>query len=335
MKVLNTFIISFFILLFSGCGGPKPSTVKKAPPVWVSTILPNDTSTKMYGMAISENREIAIKNALADMVARQGISIESTFQSKEVVEKYYSSSIVKYDMKSEVSKIKVNNYKVVKSYRISYKEFAVMIETDKLKFIKGLKENLLNNRKIINQEYDSLLNQDVLHRYNAKKTLSIRASKLLPQILIISTLDKNFDKDANINFVLEKKKKFLIASNNLKFYIFGNKKSILFVDKIKNNLAQNGFNIANTKKNAVLVKLHTIDNIGTSKTNIAVLSIKVSVSDNSKHIGGKNIIIKERYNNSIRSVYKNASIHFETDIQEMGIKELIGINLDNYDKELK
>ena len=331
--IFNIFIVTIFILSLSACGGTTPSVAKKKPlPSWISAVLPNDTRTKMYGLAIAEDRDMAIKSALSDMIAKQGTTIESSFDSKEVVEQFYSSSVVKFDIKSSVSKIKVNNYKVIKSYRINYNEFAVMIETDKIKFIQGLKNDFDVEKKAIDQEYDTLANQDILHRYNGKKTLANRASKLIPLILMLSTLDKSIDKDVKMKFVLAKKKAFLDEANSLKFYISGNKKSMPFVDKLKNNLAHNGFNVVNSKENAVLIKLDTNDNVNGSKVNIVVITIKISVHNISKRIGGKTIIIKERYNNSLQSVYKNASIHFKQDIKSKGIKDLIGMNLDTTSK---
>jgi len=330
MKLFNTFVITLSVLFLAGCGGSTPSPAKKKapPPVWTSSVLPNDTSTKMFGMAIAQNRDMAIKAALADMIARQGTTIEANYHSKEVVEKFSSSSVVNYDIKSEVSKIRVNNYKVVKSYRMSYKEFAVMIETDKKKFLQGLKNDLIAKKKVIVQTADSLSAQDALTRYNTRKELFETSSKLVPMILMIANLDKSFDKNSNLNFVSLKQKEFLSEKNSLKFYVRKNAKSAVFADKIKNYLANIGMNVVNSKKNAVLIKLDTSDNINNSSVRIAVLTLKVSVFDHSKRIGGKTIIMKERYNSSIKSVYKNAAIHFEQDIKSKGVNELIGINLD-------
>lgn len=330
MNLFNIFILIFAVMFLSGCGGATPSPLKKkAPtPAWITSILPDDTATKMFGMATAKNREMAIKAALADMIAREGTTIEANYHSKEVVKNFSSSSVVNYDIKSEVSKIPVNNYKVIKSYKLSYKEFAVMIETDKKKFIQGLKDDLMTKKKTITQRDDSLKSQDALTRYNGKKELSTTSSKLVPMILMIAHLDKNFNKDANLNFVSQEQKHFLDEKNSLKFYVKGNDKSTVFADKIKNYLAQMGMNVVNSEKNAVLVKLETSDNVNNSSVSIAVINLKVSVYDKSQHIGGKTIIMKERYNSSMASVYKNAAIHFEQDMKSKGINELIGINLD-------
>jgi len=333
--MLNKLFKSFLFLIstaliFSGCGGSSaaPAAKPKVMPAWISAPLPSDNEKFMYGIGIESNRETAIKAALSDMIAKLGTTIESSFESNQEVQGAYAKSTIKNQIKSGVSKIKINNYRVVKSYKINYREFAVMIETDKQKLVKGLKENLKAQKKSIMQKSASLKGSDALTRYNTKKELSQEASKLLSETFIIAELDKSFDKQIYLDFIAKKQKEFLIESKNLKFYVSGNKKSAKFVDSIKNYLAQNGFNVANSKKNAIEIKIKTTDNINRSSSmRIAVLTMNVSVFDNSQRIGGKSVIIKERYNGSDANVYKNASIHLEQDIKSQGINEVIGINL--------
>jgi len=335
----NSLLKSFLLLtstalIFSGCGGsssaaaPAAKPTPKVTPAWVTAPLPSDNENFMYGMSVESDRESAIKAALSDMIAKLGTTIESSYESNQEVQGAYASSTIKNQIKSGVSKIKINNYKVIKSHKVSYREFAVMIETDKQKLVKGLKENLQTQKKNIVQRSDALSGSDALTRYNVKKELSSEAGKLLPVVFIISDLDKSFDKQKNLNFVTKKQKEFLSESKKLRFYVSGNKKSAKFADSIKNYLAQNGYNVTSSKKNAVQIKIKTTDNISRSNSmRIAVLTVNVSVFDKNQRIGGKSVIVKERYNGSSASVYKNASIHLEQDIKSQGINEVIGINL--------
>lgn len=326
-KLVNSFLFLIFTaLFFSGCGGSFPAPIVKAIPVpeWINAPLPSDNNQVMYGMGIEYDRESAIKAALSDMVSKLGTTIESSFKSNQEVHGNYASSTVKNQIKSDVSKIKINNYKVIKSHKLSYREFAVMIETDKQEFVNGLKENLEANKKTISQKSSSLIGSDALTRYNTKKELSISASKLLSEVLIISQLDKSFDKNSNLEFITNKEKEFLAESRNLKFYVSGNNNSSKFVDTIKNYLAQNGYNVTNSPYNSIEIKVNATDRIS---SNIVVLNLNVSVFDNSQRIGGKSVILKERYNGSLTSAYKSASIHLEQDINSQGINQVIGINL--------
>ena len=117
ISVFNTFLVSIFILIFSGCGGSTPTPAKKTipTPAWVNSILPHDNDKQMFGMAIGKNREAAIQAALNNMVSRLGITIESSFQSKEKLENSYLQVSAENTIKADVSEIKINNYKVIKS----------------------------------------------------------------------------------------------------------------------------------------------------------------------------------------------------------------------------
>ncbi|PHQ65993.1 MAG: hypothetical protein COB99_00910 [Sulfurimonas sp.] len=317
-------------LIFTGCGGsslaatPAAKPAPKVLPAWISAPLPSDNDKFMYGMSVESDREGAIKAALSDMIAKLGTTIESTYESNEEVQGAFVSSNVKNQIKSGVSKVKINNYKVIKSHKVSYREFAVMIETDKQKFVKGLKENLEVQKKSISQKYADLKGRDALTRYNTKKELSQSASELVSEVLIIAELDKSFNKKENLDFINKKEKEFLAESTSLKFFVSGNRKSAKFADSIKNYLAQNGYNVTSSKRNAVQIKINTTDRIS---GRIAILTVNVGVFDKKQRIGGKSVIVKERYNGSMASAYKNASIHLEQDIKSQGINEVIGINL--------
>jgi len=326
--IKSSLVLISTVFMFAGCGGsyaaPAPKPAPKVLPAWINAPLPSDNDKVMYGMSVASDRDSAIKAALSDMISKLGTTIESTYESNEEVQGAFVSSNIKNQIKSGVSKVKINNYKVIKSHKVSYREFAVMIETDKQKLVKGLKENLEVKKKSITQKYDSLKGRDALTRYNTKKELSKEASELLSEVLIISELDKSFNKKSNLDFISKKQKEFLSESKSLKFVVSGNKNSAKFVDSIKNYLAQNGFNVTNSKNKAVQIKVKTTDRLSGK---IAVLNVNVSVYDKSQRIGGKTVIVKERYNGSKASAYKNASIHLEQDIKSQGINEVIGINL--------
>ncbi|MBU0720065.1 LPP20 family lipoprotein [bacterium] len=337
MRLKSLLTVALLGLVFSGCGSsPTPPVVQKPKelPAWVMAPVKDDASY-MYGVAIESDRDASIKAALSDMVAKLGTTLESSYESNQEVQGSYNKSTIKNQIKSEISKIKINNYEVVKSERISYREFAVMIKSDKQKFVQGLIELLDTKKKSIELKMDALKNKDALTKYNEKKELSSQAGTLLPNVLIIGGLrssippETRFEKEEYLSFISEMEKEFGKEQKSLTFYISGDSNSLDFVNNIKNYLANQGFTVVNTKKeNSVLVQLGTTDNINTSSSiKIAVLKLNIEVFSNSQRIGGKAIILKERFNGSESSVYKNASIHLEQDIKSKGINEIIGINL--------
>ena len=334
-NIINFLLLISIAFIFNACVGSQVSARvdlslnQKTMPAWISSPLPSDNENFLYGMSVEADRDSAIKAALSDMVAKLGTTIESSYESSQEVQGAYSNLIVKNKIKSDISKIKINNYKVIKSHKVSYREFAVMVETDKRKFVKGLKENLEIEKKKIDQEINFVKESDALSRYKTKKELSSKAYELLPSILIIAQLDKAFNKSENLEFISKKQKEFSSESKRLKFYVSGDSRSEKFIDTVKNHLAHKGYNVTNSKRDAVEIKINTSDNINKGHfIDIAVINLQISVFENSKRIGGKSLILKERFNNSKNSVYKNASIHFEQDIKSLGISDVIGIELD-------
>jgi hypothetical protein len=323
-------VLAVFIL--TGCGGAsvspsaKSSVVhKQKRPAWVDGVLPNDTQRYMYGLGIESNRQKAIKAALSDMVAKLGTTIESNYESSDVViNNSYSTSKVKNQIKTQIAKIKINNYEVVKSHKISYREFAVMVRSDKRKLLNGLKEALKEHKRELEQKRKMLRGSDALTRYNKTKELSKEAKEMFAEVLIISQLDAGFDKNKEIKYINSIEDEALQEQKNLKFYIHGDRKTKKFAQIIKNYLAKNSYVVSNSKRGAVDIKLSMKEYV---RSGIAVLTLDVNIFDKANHIGGKSVIIKERYNGSKQSVYKNAAIHFEQDMDSVGIDELIGLHL--------
>ena len=336
IKFLNILVYISVVLVIFGCGGytpaPEVKQVKKEYPSWINSPKPDDNGY-MYGVGIEENRQNAIKSALNDMVAKLGVTLESSYISNQEVQGSYFKTDIKNQIKSDIAKIKINNYEIAKSKQISYREFAVMIKVDKKKFLNGLEESLKSKKQNIELEYNALKNTDILKRYNVKKSLAKQAKDMTSTVLIASEIKtvQKFDKKVYLDFIVKMQKAFIKEKKSLNFYLYGDKKSQDFVNKLKNNLAKHDFKIVNKKtKNSIVIKISSSDNIKKySSKKIATIKVTIKAFNNSQQIGGKSVILKERYNGSRLSVYKNAAIHFEQDIKELGLNEAVGINLDS------
>jgi len=316
------------LLLLVGCGAtPAPTKIKTPPPGWVYDVSPVDTQTTMYGIGIGKNREDAINIALNDMVSKLSVTLQSSFKSKEKVEDSYQTSTVTSNIEADIAKIKINNYKVIRSYRINYREFAVMIETDKQQFIRGIKENFEEKYKNILQRFKNVVSANIIERYNTKKQLSKEAKQLESSIFIISELDPIFQKKKYLQFISEMQNAFLKESHNLKFSVKGDRNSKLFIEKIKNNLVEKHFVLTHSNKNAIKIYLQTDKRLSNSLVKIITYTIHISVYDYKNRIGGKITVIKERYTDK-RHAYETAGIHFNQLIQKDGINSIIGIPLD-------
>jgi len=325
--------IQYFILLllfstFVGCGVPTPTPkeVKTPPPSWVYGVPPADSKTKMYGIGIGRDRESAIKTALNSMVSRLSITLKSSFKSREKVEDSYHTSRVINNIEANIAKIKINNYKVIRAYRVNYKEFAVMIESDKKRFIKGLEEDLQERYKDIFEQLRDVKKDTILVRYNREKILNKEAKKLQSSLFIISELDPYFDNRRYLDLILRVKSTFLEEKHNLKFYVEGDDNSKIFVEKIKNNLVKKGFNLSESEKRGIRVVVKTEKRLSNIFVKIITYTIHITVYDGRRQIGGQTTVIKERDTDS-QHAQDMAAIAFNESIKKRGITSVLGVEI--------
>ncbi|QFR50060.1 hypothetical protein FJR48_10125 [Sulfurimonas lithotrophica] len=320
-------ILLGFNLFFSGCGSSKPQVPKKVDtPKWVK-IQPNDTSAFTYGIGIDKTREDALKSALNDVISKLGIKVESSFTNKQIVDGYYSKSISTSDIKTDVAKIRITNYKIEKSHRISYREYAVLVKVDNKKFFNTLKQDIDQIKKDIETKLEESADSDAITRYNIKKKMSKECERLLSNSLVAYELNKSFNKNKYFNFVSDVKESYYSEANSLRFFISADKNSKDFAQVIKRQLIDNGFSVTNNKNlKAVIIKLNTTDNIASAQK-IVTIKLNIKVTDEQKNVGSNTLVLKERLKKSKSSIYNTAAIHFNQDVAQEGIENILGIGI--------
>jgi len=326
------FLSVLSVLVFYGCSVSTSSANLKSSfqklPDWI-TSPNNGDETYIYGIGIEKDRESAVNSALVDMVSKLGVKIESTFQTNEKVQYDISRTIVTNQIKADIEKIKISNYKVVQTQRLGYSEYAVMVKSNKEELSKSLRKSLKREMKEIKLRLKSSKDKDTLSKYNEVKSILKESKSLNPMIMVVSALDKGFEDKAYFDFMQKIEDRFRYEENSLNFYVIGDKNSEVFIRKIKNYLINNKLNVVDKKRDeSILIRIKTTYTINNdSVIDIAVLTLIIEVYDKYNLIGGNSIILKERYNGSIKSAFKNAAIHLQEDIKSQGIQEVVGINL--------
>lgn len=324
---LYLLVIVSLAFIFTGCGSPKVAPPKKVElPSWIKK-QPQDTKQTTYGLGIDKNREDALKSALNDVISKLGIKLESNFSNKQIVDGYYSRTITTSDIKTDVSKIRVTNYDVEKSHRVSYREYAVLVKVDNKKFFSSLKKDIDKMKKDIKNEYTNSMKLDSISRYRVKKSISKECDRLLSNTLVAKELYSNFNTKPYFDFVSKMKKDFKNEVNSLNFYISGDSNSKNFTQIIKQQLLDNGFNVSKSKKaNSVKIFLNSTDDFS-KKSNIVTVKLNIKVNDANKVVGTNSLVLKERYKNSKSKVYNSAAIHFKQDIESLQIEKVLGIGI--------
>jgi len=326
-KTISFFLLGILLFVFSACGSSKVAPPKKVEtPKWVS-IQPKDTSSFTYGLGIAKNREEALTSALNDVVSKLGVKVESSFTNKQIVNGYYSKSISTNNIKADVAKIRVTNYQVEQSHRISFREYAVLLKVDNKKFFNTLKQDIIRAKNTISNSLQKANNLDAISRYKTKKAMSKACEKLLSNTLVAHELNASFDKNSYFNFVANVKDSYYSEVNRLNFYVYGNANAQNFIALIKKELLENGFNVSNKMKhNSLKVNLHATDNIKINQKIVAI-KLNIKVSDAGKTVGSNVLTMKERYKSSKSSIYSAAAVHFEQDLNTQGVEKILGIGI--------
>ena len=320
----------------AGCGKPPPPpSALEAPkvyPSWYMNPQSNDTEY-MYATGNGENKDEAVRNALSNMISELGVTIESSYESNTEVKVSYSESInkeIKSKVKANVSKIRISNYEIVSAEKMSYKETVVMVRSDKLKFSQSLKKELDIAFDTIAQEEKALQSKDNLQKYNTYTELVGKAQALTSMIMVLSTVDGSFDQVRYIKTIAKLQESLLRAKAKLTFYVTGDKDSRYFETKIKNFISEKGLNLASkSSSDTVNIMLNTEVEIShvTNTLKVASFMVDIKAFANQNRIGGKTLVLKERYSDSITTSYKNAAIHLEQDMKEQSAEDVIGLSI--------
>ena len=334
MKRFTLFLLFALALVLGGCGGAKPAVPKQpsqkaALPAWYLN-PPKDTPAIMYGVGSGEDRDGAIKAALVDMVSKLGVSIESTMQTKqESFGKYYAESINKSDIKSRVSQIKINNYEVADAKRISYRQFVVLVKTDKRKFAQGLKKEIDTKLSELEKRYKTALQSDRISRFNTLKQTAKEAKALLSNIYILAQLDPTLNEKSYLQRVQKLQDAFAKEKNTLLFSLhITNNKASVFAERIANYLTEQGLHVGDSAK-ALQIYISAADTVADSAIGkIGVVKVDVKVYDGKRYVGGSNRVYKVRLTGGKESLYRRAATEFVQDLEKEGFKKVLGINLD-------
>ncbi len=330
-KTLLTALFIALGLLVTGCGkkpAPAPHAKPKPLPAWYLN-PPKDDAHYLYGVGSAEDRDSALKAALVDMISKLGVSIESSMESsQETIGKFYANSVNKSNIKAQVSQIKINNYEVVKAERISYRQFVILVKTDKKELASGLKKEVDRKLQEMEKQFAQSKSYDRIKRYNTLKALSKEASALLPTIYIVAQLDPSFDEKSYTKRIERIRNAFEKEKNALVFNLHPTTSHAKeFTKRIADFLTQKGFRLENSKR-ALRIRIGVRDSIVRSSIGkIGVVKVDVKVYDGNKLVGGNTQEIKLRYNGSKEALYRRAAIEFTKELETQGLKSTLGIAL--------
>lgn len=331
IKQLSVLVFATAVLVSCG-GAPAPLIVKdKELPSWFTNPKQNDAAY-IYAVAGGKSDEEAKAKALAAMIAKLSVNVQSSFEKNSVVTRHgrnaTSDETLTSKIKTEVGKIGISNYEVVKSEKLGYKNHVAMVKASKQKLVTTLKKSLKAKMKALDLKVNSLSRQDVLKQLFSYKEAYETATGLTTEIMVTGELDKSFNTAENLKYINTIYGKYLNAKESVKFYVTADKDSSAFADKIKDALAQD-YAVVNSMSNGA-IKIHCSVSVSQARSPIGLIStmdLKIDVQSKGKNIGGNSLVVKAKTKSNKQATLSRGALSFGKEIKEKGIIEILGVRL--------
>lgn len=333
-KIFFIISVGLLLLIASGCTSKKRVVVaeKKVLPNWYSN-PPKSTSTELYAVGSGRDRQAAITDALTQMVSTLSVSVSSKFSAKTVVkEGSVNSSSGTYidESTSEVKEVRISNYELVDSQNLGFKNFVVLVKSNKRKLFLGMKKEIEQNFKIIEKEKESVKNLNMVKQLSFYKKSRDSLSSLPNTLTIMKELDGTFSGNEYLDKAEAIKAKYENIRASITFNIESNANAKNLIAPIAKGISAKKLNIAKGSGNKhfnIFIKAD-IKRASAYGFTLARSAITLFVKDYKGNIIGSNKLnITGQSNDDFDIAKENVALKLNALIVKDGIAKVIGLEL--------
>ena len=317
-----------------GCGSSAPAPVvekEKPLPGWFTNPKQNDTQY-LYAVAGGTSDQEAKAKALAAMVEKLAVSVQSSFEKQTTITRHgrnaSSNETLTSNIKTEVGKISISNYEVVHSDKLGYKNHVCMVKANRSKLVATLKKSLKSKMDALDIKVKNIGRQDILKQLFSYVQAYETAKGLTTEIMVTGELDKSYNTKKSLEYINAIYSKYLNVKSSVKFYITSTRDASAYADKIKDALAQDYNVVSRATRGAINIRC----SLSMSQANspigmIATMDIKLDVLSNGRSIGGNTMSIKAKAKGNRAATLSRGALSFGKEIKEKGIITILGIKL--------
>ena len=182
----------------SGCAStPVSSIIEKAPSAVAKSIYPHwylhpmaNTEQQFFGYGTADSPEQAEKSALAHLLERLYVQVQSSFSQQKISEtdyREYTFQSTKSDLQTQSAKLPISQYQRLNSAQINHAEFAVEVSVDKRDLVLQLENYLQEFAQDLHFEASP---QPFKNWQNAHQKLK-RLTNAKDTITVLSVIDPN------------------------------------------------------------------------------------------------------------------------------------------------
>ncbi len=326
-------ILILTLLLFSACGAQKRVVVvEKKAPTWYDNPPLSDSNT-LYEVGQGYTKKEAIDNALSMMVSTLSVSIESKYHSKSVenqgsVENYQKT--VSNEINSEVKKIRISNYEVVKAEEFGFKDYRVLVKSDKRKIYSSLKKEMEQKFSFIDKRSKDIQKLNAIKQMRYYKKAKESVADVPDTLTVLSSLESRFNPDKYLDKLQKVQRKYEQLLNSISFSIKTNSDARNLKDPIRDGLAQKKYQIKDAKGSShfTITVTNKIQKAKAYGFDLARSAIAINVKDyRGSIIGSNKINIIGQSTQGYEIAKESVAIKFQAMIEKEGIENILGLKL--------
>ncbi len=326
--------LAIFIVFFSGCGVQKQMVVvqKKELPSWYKN-PPKSDQRQLYALGFGKDKKSATTDALAQMLSTLSVSISSKFSGKTVVkEGSSSSSSATYidESQSEVKKIRISNYEILKAQSLGFKKYAVLVTSNKKKLFDSMKQEIEQDFAIIDKKKNIISKQNLIKQIAFYRDSKNSLSSLPNRLLVMSELKRGFDGRVYLNNFNKIEMMYEKLLSSITFTIKANYEAQNLKTPIAKGISDKKFKISNTRgKSNFIIKIGSkIEEANAYGFTLARSAISIRVEDYKGNIIGSNKLnITGQSTQGFAIAKENVAIKLSALIKKEGIQKVIGLSL--------
>ncbi len=316
----------------SGCGSSKKAVVveKKELPSWYVN-PPRSTDLELYAIGNGRDKQSAITDALTQMVSTLSVSVSSKFNAKTVVREGVinsSQSVYTEQTSSEVKKIRISNYELLKGERLGFKNYAVLLKSNKKKLFLSMKQEMEQKFKNFEHRSKSIRSLNKMQELFFYEKSKDSFKNMTHTLRIMKELNRGFDEAPYLLKIQAINDKYEKLLGDITISIKSNLDAKNLIPSIVKGISATKLNLAEGSGEnhfVVYVKSDTKKTFSYGFT-LAHCAITIIIKDTKGNIIGSNKLnITGQSNGSFDIAKEGIAVKLDNLIEKEGIYKIIGL----------
>ena len=234
---------------------------------------------------------------------------------------------VSNDIKSEVERIKIANYEVVRAERVGFKDYRVLVKADKAKLFEGLKNETDRALQLLEARESKIAGEHALKRLSFYNNAKKRTQRVLNNISVMKVLRPSFHEAPYLRKIEAIDRKYKKTKSRISFTVGGGNASLR--DVIKAALSKEGMRIGKKGAEPFYVKLHAdIKKARSYGFFLARSSITITTRDKNGNIAGSGKLnITGQSTQGYAIAVENIAVKLQKRLQKEGLWRVLGITM--------